>query len=79
MHNTYTTHEDTPSGSAQILHRYNTELILNLLLLLDRSLLRRILLRLLLVETEAGPCAVMGNLVAVGYSAHIEHIMAEDE
>ena len=35
----YTTHEGTPSDSAQILHRYNTGLILDLVLLLDRSLL----------------------------------------
>ena len=28
----YTTHEDTPSGSAQILHRCNTRLILDLVL-----------------------------------------------
>ena len=35
----YTAHEGTPSDSAQIFHMYNNQLILNLVLLLDRSLL----------------------------------------
>ena len=33
-HSMYIVHEDTPFDSAQIIHRYNTGLILNLVLLL---------------------------------------------
>ena len=81
----YTTHEGTPSDSAQILHRYNTRLIQDLSLYLDWSLflilwiLHRTLLGLLLVETTAGPYVIAVGLVATGQSAQIEHIVTETE
>ena len=78
-----TSHEGNPFDSARILHRYNTGLIHNLILLLDQILLLDlstlcgILLGLLLAENAVGIFSTAVGLVATGHSVWLENIVAD--
>ena len=74
-----TTSVESPSGSVQITHNYNTRLIHDVILLLFQSLLLflRILREILPVaDTTADPFAAAGDSTAAEHSALLEHIVA---
>ena len=75
----YTKNEDTPSSSAQILHRCNIGLILDLVLLLVRSILLTDGTVVELLADIVVGIAAMGDSVAAECSALFEHTAVEAE